>query len=126
MQYIIFSETDLFFSQLDDFIKKGPTAIRISEERVGNDSKLWRRLKKCDNWNEIEKEFKKIQGGEDSPLKRVISSNFQAALTGLEIALLAWVATLIAGILAYGIYKGCKVKFSGNSDGDIDIEITPN
>jgi hypothetical protein len=50
-----------------------------------------------------------------------------ACFTGGEIWLIAWIATLIAGVLLYGIYKERKVKFGlkmdseGNPDGYIEV-----
>ena len=124
MRRLTFSESKIFFNELDEAVKEGQTIISFASERPGKKSKLWRRLKQCKNWDQIEQEFKNIQAGNYSALKNVISPAFTAALTGFEVLLIAWIASLLAGIIFYAVYKGFKVRLK-TSEGDIELELEP-
>ncbi|HCU65143.1 MAG TPA: hypothetical protein DF774_05210 [Rheinheimera sp.] len=121
---LVFSESKGFYKQLDQAVKRGAVAIRFVSERPDINSKLWPRLKQCENWKLVEEEIKKHMSGEHSELDRIIKPNMTASLGGAEIALIAWIALLVAGVLFYGIYKGRQVKFKTSTPyGDGEIEI---
>lgn len=124
MQTLTFRESKEFFKLLDDQVKSGGAVIVFDAERPSSRSQLWPRLRRCQNWNEIETELDRIRQGHESRLNAVLSSQFQAALTGGEILLAAWIATLVAGIVLYAIYKNRKVKLSVGRDGNGEIIIT--
>lgn|GEM_PF-6921295 len=120
---LIFSENKSFYNQLDIAIKKGGAIVVFRNEKPDEKSKLWARLKRCKNWSMVEAELEKVKDKKDSVVERVMSPSMAGALAGGEIILIAWIATLLAGLLFYGIYKECNIKFRANKNGEIDIEI---
>lgn len=122
---INFSETKEFYKELDSSLKSGSVVVTFSQERPNEKSKLWPRLKKCHNWNLIEAELSKVKSKQDSPITGMISNNMAATLAGGELLLIAWIATLLTGLIFYGIYKGCKVNLKLNKYDDVELEISP-
>jgi len=120
---LIFSETKSFYSNLDDSIKAGRVSVIFCNDKPDEKSKLWARLRRCKNWNMVESELQKVKESEDSIINNVISPTMGACLAGGEIVLIAWIATLLAGLIFYGIYKECNIKFRANKNGDVELEI---
>ena len=120
---LIFSENKSFYNQLDTSIKNGGAVVIFRNEKPDEKSRLWARLKRCKNWRMVEAELEKVKDKKDSVVERVMSPSMTAGLAGGEIILIAWIATLLAGLLFYGIYKECNIKFRANKNGEIDIEI---
>ena len=58
-------------------------------------------------------ELDTVAGGGTSPIASILAPKMAVGLTGGEILLIAWIATLIAGVFMYGIYKNRKVRFRG-------------
>jgi len=126
MSRIVFNESNEFYSSLDSLLKENKkVTIAFSDDRPSEKSKLWKRLRHCKNWSSINSEFKKIKSGKSSKLSGVISPGFQAALTGGEILLIVWIATLVAGAIFYAVYKGYKVRLKVNISGDGELELEP-
>lgn len=114
---LTYQETDAFFDALDAAVDKGEgVEVAIPPGSLGSDSKLWRRLKKCGNWQQIEEELERVRRAEQTQLQAVLSRSFVVGLTGGEIALIAWIATLVFAVLMYSIYKGY----------DAELEVDPN
>ena len=128
MRTMTFNETEEFFEQLDAAVKDGEKVrVLLSEGKPDFDSKLWPRLRKCDNWSEVEDAFKDLKGGKTSPLAKILAETSIQRLTGGEVALLAWIGTLLIGLFAYAIYKGKRVKFVGtgsvSKDGRPQVDV---
>lgn len=114
MRYI---ETDQFYDDLDKAVEQGQTVtIEFGEHALVKDSKLWKRLTKCQNWKRVEEELHRIASGGASPLKGALASSMVVGLTGGEIMLIAWLGSLLLGLLFYAVYKGYVIDM----DGDVD------
>jgi len=120
---LIFSETKLFYNNLDGAIKIGSVLVIFCNDKPDEKSKLWARLRRCRNWGMVESELQKMKDSEDSIINNMISPAMGAFLAGGEIILIAWIATLLAGLIFYGIYKECNIKFRANKNGDVELEI---
>lgn len=111
MAVLTFSEDDDFYDRLDQAIKnEEPVSIEFRKEKPDKKSDLWPRLRRCENWEVVENELRRIESGETSTLRGMIATKFVTGLTGGEIALVAFIASLIAGLIFYGIYKDRKIK----------------
>ena len=123
---IEFSESNSFYKNLDSQIEKGKVTVLFKNERPNENSKLWSRLRRCKNWSVIENELEKVKYGKESKIKKLISPSMRACLTGGELILVAWIATLIAGLISYGIYNKCRIKLKISIIGsDVELEINP-
>lgn len=121
-----FRENREFFSTLDQLMELGETVrIRFDNDRPDKDSKIWPRLRQCQNWSEIEAELERVRSGQNTPLRSVMSSSMAGCLTGGEIILIAWIATLVAAVLFYAVYKGYKARLKVNRKGEGEIELDP-
>ncbi|MEY8200070.1 MAG: hypothetical protein RPS47_12570 [Colwellia sp.] len=125
---IKFNETESFFKKLDAGVENGNVLIYFGKNKPGEKSKIWPRLRKCNNWSNFEKEFKKIEKGKSSPLGKVMSVSMTNSITGGELVVIAWIATLIASIFMYAIYKNRDVKFKikkgkGGEPDEVEIEV---
>jgi len=120
---LIFSETKLFYSQLDNYIEKGNVVVIFCSDKPDEKSKIWARLRRCRNWDMVESELQRVKEEKESIIKNIISPNMTACLAGGEIILIAWIATLLAGLIFYGIYKECNIKFRTNKNGEVELEI---
>jgi len=89
-------------------------------------SKLWPRLRKSENWSLLKNEFEKLKSRKNSPLNNFLSDSMVSRLTGGELILIAWIATLIAAVFFYAIYKNRRIKLKINKDGEVELEIEPN
>ncbi len=114
---LTFSEQDYFFEALDRAVKEdaGSVVVQFPGGLPDQNSKLWRRLRRCANWSEIESELDAVRAGRDSPIRAFMAAGMVAGLTGGEIILIAWIATLLAGIIFYAIYKKRVVVLDGRS-----------
>ncbi|AJY71196.1 hypothetical protein RW64_17365 [Geobacter sulfurreducens] len=123
---LYFREDKDFYNRLDELVKgKHKVVIRFGTEKPGQDSKLWPRLRKCQNWDEIQHQLEQVQQGQSPEIAKIISPGMSAALTGGEILLIAWIALLLTGLLCYAIYKGYRAKVRGRAgkDGQPEGEI---
>lgn len=122
MTILTYRENDPFFDELDRRVKaKEAVAILITDQRPGKDSKIWRRLARCQNWGEIDAQLRDPIARHRSAMSRAIPM-----LTGGELALLAWLGSLLIGLLFYAAYKNMRIKVRGGvGDKEIEIELAP-
>ncbi|HDY7522256.1 TPA: hypothetical protein RQJ54_000116 [Vibrio vulnificus] len=126
---LVFRESSDFFDMMDKNIKRGNSVtIRFNAEKPNQNSKLWKRLSKTQNWGVVKGEFEKIKNNQSTPMSSIIAPDMRSSLTGGELLLIAWVSTLIAGITVYAIYKGRRIRIKvsgkkGDQDGDGEIVI---
>lgn len=130
MEKIIFKDTKEFYKLLDKKVKNDDSVIIIfndNSDRLNEKSPLWKRLKRTKNWKDFQSELKdfsiKKPSANTEVFKKIFSPSLQRALTGGEIFLVAFIATLIAGITIYAIYKERDVKIRFNKDEEVEIEI---
>ncbi|HCH6406702.1 hypothetical protein CGK14_24140 [Vibrio parahaemolyticus] len=115
---LIFEEDSDFFKLLDTNIKRGNiVTIRFENHKPEHNSKLWKRLRNTKSWDLVEAELEKVENNQPTPIASIISSNMKLMLTGGELMLIAWIATLLTALFAYAIYKGRKVRFKVSGDG---------
>ena len=53
-------------------------SVKFNREKIAKKSKLIPRLKKCANWNEIKKEFEKLESNKQSPISGFLSPELKA------------------------------------------------
>ncbi|MFS1423799.1 hypothetical protein [Shewanella sp. 10N.286.48.B5] len=119
---ITFQETEEFYSDLDELVKnKKKVIIKFSGDKMDKDSPLWERLSKCNGWDAVANTIQ----NDSKVASKIVQPNLVSSLTGGELLLLAYFATLIFGLCAYAVYKGRKVRVKGKegeSEGEIIIE----
>lgn len=117
MPSIIYSESKSFYTTLDAAIRNGETiVVRFEAERLSANAKLWRRLRRCANWDDLESELTATKDGRlmsstsTGPKIGILATPaFQIGLATETAWLFAWIATLVAGLIAFAIYKNYKV-----------------
>jgi hypothetical protein len=125
MMVLPFAETDGFYKRLDDAVKthRGCVVIQFPDARPDLDSKLWPRLRHVSNWSEIEQELRDVGRGVDRPVNKILNPN-GLVLAGGEIALIALLGTLLAGLIAYAIYKSRRVRLQVKTvPAELELEI---
>lgn len=101
-RYMEYEETDAFYNRLDELIKgKNKVIVRFIDHKLEVDSKLWKRLKNCSNIGEV-------PASSITPLCTAKC----ASVIG-SVGLIAYIATLIAALIFYGIYKGYRIHLKG-------------
>lgn len=122
MTTLVYREDKQFFEALDRHVEANEAVtILLGEQRPDKDSGLWRRLARCQNWGEIDAQLR-------DPIARHRSAMSGAIpmLTGGELALLAWLGSLLIGLLFYAAYKNMRIKVRGGvGDKEIEIELAP-
>lgn len=125
---ITFRESSEFYTLLDQLVDLHEcVTICFDKERPNEKSKIWNRLRQCENWSDLEHEFQHLKENKRSPLINVLSPSMTAALTGGEILLIAFIASLVFGVVLYAVYKNYKVKLRVNpetGDGELILEPT--
>jgi len=122
-----FAEAPHFYEILDSSIKHSNVTIAFNKEQPDLDSPLWKRLKKCSGWSEVEREFEKAARGADSPLAHILSPKALVKAHALSPgAVILGVTAILAvwSIVIYAVYKGRAVKVkgsAGNKSGEIVI-----
>ncbi len=122
MTILTYRENDPFFEELDRRVEaKEAVTILITDQRPGKDSKLWRRLACCENWGEIDAKLRDPIARQTGPI-----AGLAAGITGVELALILWLGTLLIGLLFYAAYKNMRIKVRGRVGGkEIEIELAP-
>lgn len=121
-----FTESERFYEFLDLLTElKNTTVIEFTKEKPTEKSKLWKRLARCKNWSELEDQFKEASKGKKNEITKIINPSMVSALTGTEFVVI-WVFTLLVGVMAYGVYKGYKIRLKTNPEsGEIELEMDP-
>ncbi|WCH23238.1 hypothetical protein [Aeromonas salmonicida] len=119
-RYMEYEETDAFYNRLDELIKdKNRVIVRCIDHKLEVDSKLWKRLKNCSNIDEV-------PASSITPL-----CTARCACVVESAGLIAYIATLIAALIFYGIYKGYRIRLKGTPRingvelGECDVEFDP-
>jgi hypothetical protein len=119
-RYMEYEETDAFYNRLDELIKdKNKVIVRFIDHKLEVDSKLWKRLKNCSNIDEV-------QASSITPLCTARCT----AVIG-SVGLIALIASLIAALIGYGIYKGYRIRLKvtpnidGTGLGDLELVFDP-
>ncbi|MGL6049916.1 MAG: hypothetical protein ACRC16_07950 [Aeromonas salmonicida] len=120
-RYMEYEETDAFYNRLDELIKgKNKVIVRFINHKLEVDSKLWKRLKNCSNISEVP----------TSSITPLCTAKC-ASVVG-SVGLIAYIATLIAALIFYGIYRGIDVrvkggyKEQGTPEVSFELEFTPS
>lgn len=123
MKTIEYEETEKFYQKLDEAVKNEiPVVVLFKKEKLTMESVLWKRLRQCRNWDDIKTDLENFQAGKDTPLSNVMG---YAAGSISIIMLIAFIAALITGLIAYGIYKNYHVEFITKNDyGEFGIKFT--
>lgn len=124
---IAFREDDEFYERLDAAVEqRADVAISFNRARPDEKSKLWPRLRHCRDWPDIEKALKDVQADKPTPLRGIIAERMAVGLTDGEIALIAWIALLLAAVLFYATYRNYRVKLRVDpKTGKGEIELDP-
>jgi hypothetical protein len=110
MTTLKFVESKDFFKELDAAVKAGKrVTVAFPNAKPEQRSKLWPRLRRCSNWGDIQNQLDRTAKGEETAVGAIVGRQMVVGLTGGELAVLAWAITLVAGLIAYGIYKGRKI-----------------
>ncbi|MDF8329396.1 hypothetical protein P5G63_13195 [Aeromonas salmonicida] len=119
-RYMEYEETDAFYNRLDELIKgKNKVIVRFIDHKLEVNSKLWKRLKNCSNIDEV-------PASSITPL-----CTLKCASVVGSVGLIAYIATLIAALIFYGIYKGYRIRLkatpriNGTELGDLELEFDP-
>lgn len=119
-RYMEYEETDAFYNRLDELIKgKNKVIVRFIDHKLEVDSKLWKRLKNCSNISEVP----------TSSITPLCTAKC-ASVVG-SVGLIALIASLIAVLIGYGIYKGYRIRLKGTPRingvelGEFEIEFDP-
>ncbi|MDF4377333.1 hypothetical protein P3378_24315, partial [Vibrio parahaemolyticus] len=80
---LVFRESSDFFDMMDKNIKRGNSVtIRFNAEKPNQNSKLWKRLSKTQNWGVVKGEFEKIKNNQSTPMSSIIAPDMRSSLTG--------------------------------------------
>lgn len=116
--YVEYEETDAFYTNLDELIKgRNTVIIRGVDRQLDSNSKLMTRIQQCVHLDDL------------SATPKLAACS--ATIIPVAPALIAYVSTLLTGLIGYSIYKGYgfRVKTSVNgADSEpvsLEVELVP-
>ncbi|MDM5150215.1 hypothetical protein [Aeromonas salmonicida] len=120
--YVEYEETDAFYTNLDELIKgKNAVIIRGVDRQLDSRSKLMTRIQQCVHLDDLSA----------TPTLAAGALACSATIFPVVPALIAYVSTLLTGLIGYSIYKGYgfRVKTSVNgADSEpvsLEVELVP-
>jgi len=119
---LYYAENDKFYKELDAAVRGNEVvSIVFQNQKIDVNAKIWKRLRKCKNWSEMEAKLRNPESASRENLKGYFTPGV-VGLLATEALLIAFIATLISGLVFYAIYKNKSVSLKVDSNGTFAME----